>query len=148
MKEEYYDQAVACVKDHVLPAQRELYTSCGADFDKVYGEASELVLCKPPKYMEKRIYALQIHKRIRARYCISSTAKVVKAPEFRCVYRIKVSRNRISRDSAFSAGRALWRKCWVFKNGEARRKQKAKVRRTWGTIAVLELSGGSNKTIS
>ena len=39
MKEEYYDQAVACVKDHVLPAQRELYTSCGGDFDKVYGEA-------------------------------------------------------------------------------------------------------------
>ena len=39
MKEEYYDQAVACVKNHVLPAQRELYTSCGGDFDKVYGEA-------------------------------------------------------------------------------------------------------------
>ena len=39
MKEEYYDQAVACVKDHVLPAQRELYRSCGGDFDKVYGEA-------------------------------------------------------------------------------------------------------------
>ena len=39
MKEEYYDQAVACVKDYVLPAQRELYTSCGGDFDKVYGEA-------------------------------------------------------------------------------------------------------------
>ena len=24
MKEDYYDQAVACVKDYVLPAQREL----------------------------------------------------------------------------------------------------------------------------
>ena len=39
MKGKYYDQAVACVKDYVLPAQRELYTSCGGDFDKVYGEA-------------------------------------------------------------------------------------------------------------
>ena len=39
MKDRYYDQAVACVKDRVLPAQLELYRSCGSDLDKVYGEA-------------------------------------------------------------------------------------------------------------
>ena len=39
MKDRYYDQAVACVKDGVLPAQLELYRSCGSDLDGVYGEA-------------------------------------------------------------------------------------------------------------
>ena len=39
MKEKYYDQAVACVKDTVLPAQVKLYQSCGGNLDKVYGEA-------------------------------------------------------------------------------------------------------------
>ena len=39
MKEKYYDQAVACVKDHVLPAQIKLYRSCDGDLDRVYGEA-------------------------------------------------------------------------------------------------------------
>ena len=39
MKEKYYDQAVACVKDRVLPAQRKLYQSCKGNLDKVYGEA-------------------------------------------------------------------------------------------------------------
>ena len=39
MKEEYYDQAVACVKDNVLPAQIKLYQSCDGNLDRVYGEA-------------------------------------------------------------------------------------------------------------
>ena len=39
MKDKYYEQAVTCVKDTVLPAQIRLYKSCGGDFDKIYGEA-------------------------------------------------------------------------------------------------------------
>ena len=39
MKNKYYEQAVTCVKDTVLPAQIKLYKSCGGDFDKIYGEA-------------------------------------------------------------------------------------------------------------
>ncbi len=39
MKEKYYDQAVACVKDHVLPAQIQLFQSCEGNLDRVYGEA-------------------------------------------------------------------------------------------------------------
>ena len=39
MKDKYYEQAVTCVKDTVLPAQIKLYESCGGDFDKIYGEA-------------------------------------------------------------------------------------------------------------
>ena len=39
MKDKYYERAVTCVKDTVLPAQIKLYKSCGGDFDKIYGEA-------------------------------------------------------------------------------------------------------------
>ncbi len=39
MKDKYYEKAVTCVKDTVLPAQIKLYKSCGGDFDKIYGEA-------------------------------------------------------------------------------------------------------------
>ena len=39
MKEKYYDQAVACVKNRVLPAQRKLYQACDGDLDRVYGGA-------------------------------------------------------------------------------------------------------------
>ena len=39
MKDKYYEQAVTCVKDTVLPAQIKLYKSCGGDFDTIYGEA-------------------------------------------------------------------------------------------------------------
>lgn len=38
MKETYYDQAVACVKDYVLPAQISLYQSCDCNLDKTFGE--------------------------------------------------------------------------------------------------------------
>ena len=39
MKDKYYEQAVTCVKDRVLPVQMELYRSCSGDLDRVYGEA-------------------------------------------------------------------------------------------------------------
>lgn len=39
VKDKYFDQAVACVKDRVLAAQLELYRSCDGDLDRVYGEA-------------------------------------------------------------------------------------------------------------
>ena len=31
MNDKYYEQAAACVKDRVLPAQMELYRSCNGD---------------------------------------------------------------------------------------------------------------------
>lgn len=37
----YYEQAVACVKDYVLSAQRKLYEKCGGNFDVVYGESMD-----------------------------------------------------------------------------------------------------------
>lgn len=37
--DKYYEQAVLCVKDYVLPAQRALFEQCGGDLDRVYGEA-------------------------------------------------------------------------------------------------------------
>jgi len=39
MKDKYLEQAVACVKDYVLPAQIKLYQSCGGNLNKIYGEA-------------------------------------------------------------------------------------------------------------
>ena len=39
MKDKYYEQAVTCVKDRVLPVQMELYRSCSGDLDRVYGGA-------------------------------------------------------------------------------------------------------------
>ena len=39
MNDKYYEQAVTCVKDRVLPAQMELYRSCNGDLDRIYGEA-------------------------------------------------------------------------------------------------------------
>ncbi len=39
MNDKYYEQAAACVKDRVLPAQMELYRSCSGDLDRIYGEA-------------------------------------------------------------------------------------------------------------
>ena len=42
MNDKYYEQAVACVKDRVLPAQMELYRFCNGDLDRIYGEAKLL----------------------------------------------------------------------------------------------------------
>ncbi len=39
MKDKYYEQAVSCVKDIVLPEQTKLYDSCHGDLDEIYGEA-------------------------------------------------------------------------------------------------------------
>ena len=39
MKDKYYDGAVACVKDSVLPVQMELYQSCDGNLDWIYGTA-------------------------------------------------------------------------------------------------------------
>ena len=39
MNDKYYEQAAACVKDRVLPAQMELYRSCSGDLDRIYCEA-------------------------------------------------------------------------------------------------------------
>jgi hypothetical protein len=36
-KNKYYNQAVACVKDHLLPVQKEMYERAGKDFDVIYG---------------------------------------------------------------------------------------------------------------
>ena len=41
LTDKYFEQAVACVKDHVLPAQRRLYESCGGDLDRIYGAAMD-----------------------------------------------------------------------------------------------------------
>lgn len=37
--ENYFEQAISCVKDYVLPMQRQIYEKCGGDFDRIYGEA-------------------------------------------------------------------------------------------------------------
>ena len=42
MKEKNYDQAVACVKDYVLPAKIKLFQSCDGNLDKVYGKTMEV----------------------------------------------------------------------------------------------------------
>ncbi len=39
MEDKYYEQAVTCVKDRVLPVQMELYRACSGDLDRVYGGA-------------------------------------------------------------------------------------------------------------
>ena len=39
MKENYRDQAIACVRERVLPAQVELFRSCDRDLDRFFGEA-------------------------------------------------------------------------------------------------------------
>ena len=37
--ENYFEQAVSCVKDYVPPMQRQIYEKCAGDFDRIYGEA-------------------------------------------------------------------------------------------------------------
>ena len=37
MKDKYYEQAVTCVKERVLPVQMELYRACNGDLDRVFG---------------------------------------------------------------------------------------------------------------
>lgn len=42
----YYDPAVPCVKDTVLPMQIKLYDFSHGDFDKIYGEARIMESCQ------------------------------------------------------------------------------------------------------
>ena len=37
----YYEQAVACVKDSVLPEQRRIYKEYGGNLDAMYGENTD-----------------------------------------------------------------------------------------------------------
>ncbi len=62
MMEKYYEQAVMCVKDDVLPAQRTLYESCGGDLDKVYGEAMNNEFYSGKVLEPGRVYELGYHK--------------------------------------------------------------------------------------
>lgn len=55
----YYEQAVACVKDHVLPAQCKLYEKCGGNFDVIYGEDNEKI-DKEIKNVSRRRYDSRI----------------------------------------------------------------------------------------
>ena len=60
--EKYYEQAVMCVKDDVLPAHRALYESCGGDLDKVYGEAMNNEFYTGKVLEPGRVYELGYHK--------------------------------------------------------------------------------------
>lgn len=62
MMEKYYDQAVMCVKDYVLPAQRELYERCGGNLDRVYGEAMNNEFYFGKVLEPGRVYELGYHK--------------------------------------------------------------------------------------
>ena len=37
--EHYFEMAVSCVEDYVLPMQRQIYEKCGRCFDRIYAEA-------------------------------------------------------------------------------------------------------------
>lgn len=37
--ENYFEMAVSCVEDYVLPMQRQIYEKCGGCFDRIYAEA-------------------------------------------------------------------------------------------------------------
>lgn len=50
----YYEQAVACVKDYVLPMQREMYEKCGRNFDISFirrSDGSRALRMYPSKYI-------------------------------------------------------------------------------------------------
>lgn len=61
-KEKRYEQAVSCVKDVILPMQREIYEKCGGDFDKIYGEAMNSDLYTGKVIESGHIYELGYHK--------------------------------------------------------------------------------------
>lgn len=60
--EKYYEQAIACVKDLVLPMQREMYEKCGRNFDVIYGEAINNDMYMGKVIEPGRIYELGYHK--------------------------------------------------------------------------------------
>ena len=59
--EKYYEQAVACVKDYVLPAQRKLYEKCGGNLDVIYGEAIDDEFYTGKVIEPGRVYELGYH---------------------------------------------------------------------------------------
>ena len=59
--DKYYEQAVACVKDHVLPAQCKLYEKCGGNFDVIYGEAMDGEFYTGNVIEPGRVYELGYH---------------------------------------------------------------------------------------
>ena len=34
----YREEAIECVKDHVLPLHKQIYAKCDGDFDRIYSE--------------------------------------------------------------------------------------------------------------
>lgn len=59
--ENYFEQAVYCVKDSVLPMQRKIYEQCGGDFDRIYGEAMNSDLYTGKVIEPGHIYELGYH---------------------------------------------------------------------------------------
>ena len=60
--ENYFEQAISCVKDYVLPMQRQIYEKCGGDFDRIYGEAMNSDLYVGKVIEPGHIYELGYHK--------------------------------------------------------------------------------------
>ena len=60
--DKYYEQAVMCVKDYVLPAQRALFERCGGDLDRVYGESMNDASYFGKVLEPGRVYELGYHK--------------------------------------------------------------------------------------
>ena len=92
MKEKYYDQAVACVKDFVLPAQIKLYRSCDGDLDRVYGEA-----VNGNGYFGKIIESGHVYELGYEKYALSGGASVSRARSTRRICRSSSLSRRIER---------------------------------------------------
>ena len=60
--ENYFEHAVSCVKDYVLPMQRQIYEKCGGDFDRIYGEAMNNDMHSGKGIEPGHIYELGYHK--------------------------------------------------------------------------------------
>lgn len=58
----YYSQAVACVKDKVLPAQKEMYERAGKDLDVVYGSLIDNDMYFGSVIEPKHVYELGYHR--------------------------------------------------------------------------------------
>ena len=62
MEINYHDQAVACVKEHVLPIQRELFEKAGRDFDVFYNNFNETDMYFGSVIESKKVYELGYRK--------------------------------------------------------------------------------------
>lgn len=61
-KNKYYNQAVDCVKDYVLPAQREMYERAGKDFDVIYGSLMNNDMYFGSIIEPRHVYELGYHR--------------------------------------------------------------------------------------